>query len=188
MEFLPISVQKLEAYAGPDAVLTPAYEGDAGVDLYSTVDVELLPGERFLVPTGIKIALPRGYEAQIRPRSGNAIKLGLTIINTPGTIDADYRGEIMVPLYNANPTIGNLELKWLRDWMHDIQCRTVPYRSPYSIFGEHTRKNTIQIRRGDKIAQMVIARVVSPSATLVDKLPVSSRGEQGFGSSGVVGQ
>ena len=77
-----------------------AHEGDAGVDLYSTEDYLLKPGERILVSTGIKIAIPKGYEAQVRPKSGLAIKNGLSIVNTPGTIDSPYRGEVQIIAIN----------------------------------------------------------------------------------------
>jgi len=77
-----------------------AHEGDAGVDLYSTEDYVLKPGERVLVSTGIKIAVPKGYEAQIRPKSGLALKNGISIVNTPGTVDAPYRGEIGIIIIN----------------------------------------------------------------------------------------
>jgi len=77
-----------------------AHEGDAGVDLYSTEDYLLKPGERILVSTGIQIAIPKGYEAQIRPKSGLALKEGLSIVNTPGTIDSPYRGEICIIAIN----------------------------------------------------------------------------------------
>jgi dUTP pyrophosphatase len=77
-----------------------AHEGDAGVDLYSTEDYVLRPGERTLVSTGIKIALPLGYEAQVRPKSGLALKSGLSVCNTPGTVDAGYRGEVGVIVIN----------------------------------------------------------------------------------------
>lgn len=84
-----------------------AHENDAGVDLYSTESYMLKPGDRVLVSTGIKIALPPGYEAQIRPRSGLALKYGITVCNTPGTIDSGYRGEIKVILIN----LGKKEFK-----------------------------------------------------------------------------
>ena len=104
----------------------PAYAtaGSAGVDLRAAVDepIMLQPGQRCLVPTGLRIALPEGYEAQIRPRSGLAIKLGVTVANAPGTVDSDYRGEVKVGLIN------------LSDEAHTI-------------------------RRGDRIAQMVVAPV-----------------------------
>jgi dUTP pyrophosphatase len=79
-----------------------AHPGDAGVDLYTAVDVELRPGERVMVPTGIAIALPDGYAAFVHPRSGLAAAYGVTIVNTPGTIDAGYRGEIKVIMFNTD--------------------------------------------------------------------------------------
>ncbi|MBA2549924.1 MAG: dUTP diphosphatase [Nocardioidaceae bacterium] len=82
-----------------------AHPGDAGADLVSTVDVRLAPGERALVPTGIAVALPVGYAAFVHPRSGLAARCGLSIVNTPGTIDAGYRGEISVLLVNLDPNI-----------------------------------------------------------------------------------
>ena len=80
----------------------PAYAtlGSAGADLYVTQDIELQQGVRVLAPTGISLALPQGFEGQVRPRSGLAIKYGVTVLNAPGTIDSDYRGEIKVPLIN----------------------------------------------------------------------------------------
>jgi dUTP pyrophosphatase len=80
-----------------------AHEGDAGVDLYSAIDVELAPGQRALVPTGIAVAIPHGMVGLIHPRSGLAARVGLSIVNSPGTVDAGYRGEIKVSLINLDP-------------------------------------------------------------------------------------
>jgi dUTP pyrophosphatase len=130
----------------------PGYmsEHAAGADLCAAVleALTLLPGARTLVPTGFSIALPPGYEAQIRPRSGLAIRTGVTCLNAPGTIDADYRGELRVVLAN---------------------------------FGTEP----VIIRRGDRIAQMIVAPVARASFELVDELPESERGDGGFGSTGV---
>jgi dUTP pyrophosphatase len=121
----------------------------AGMDLYADVDaeLELQPLERALVPTGIAIALPAGYEAQVRPRSGIALRHGLTLLNSPGTIDADYRGEVMVLLVNlgAEPAT---------------------------------------VRRGDRIAQLVVAPVARAVWREVPSLPGSRRGAGGFGHTG----
>jgi dUTP pyrophosphatase len=131
----------------------PAYETAqaAGMDLRAAVAAEapvtLAPGERGLVPTGLTIALPQGYEAQVRPRSGLAIKHGVTCLNTPGTIDADYRGEVMVILINHGD-------------------------APFTI------------KRGERIAQMVIAPVTRASWDVRESLPDSARGAGGFGSTG----
>jgi dUTP pyrophosphatase len=130
----------------------PSYMSDlaAGADLFAAVHEELTlaPGERALVPTGISIALPHGYEAQIRPRSGLALKSGITCLNTPGTIDADYRGPVKVLLVNlgSEPAV---------------------------------------IRRGDRIAQMVVSPVWRAEFHVVTELPETERGSNGFGSTGV---
>jgi dUTP pyrophosphatase len=130
----------------------PGYmsEHAAGADLCAAVreQLTLLPGARALVPTGFSIALPPGYEAQVRPRSGLAIRSGVTCLNAPGTIDADYRGEVRVVLAN----FGN---------------------EPFVV------------RRGDRIAQIVVAPVARASFDLVDDLPPTERGGGGFGSTGV---
>lgn len=128
----------------------PAYAhiGDAGADLCSTESVTLGPGERALVATGVRIALPLGYAAFVHPRSGLAARAGVTVLNAPGTIDAGYRGEIKVPLINLDPREG-----------HDI--------AP-----------------GDRIAQLVVQRVVRAEFRVVDALEETIRGEGGFGSTG----
>lgn len=128
----------------------PSYAkaGDAGADLASRIDIEIAPGARALVPTGISIALPPGYAAFVHPRSGRAIKEGLSMVNTPGTIDAGYRGELQVILIN------------------------------------HDQQSPISIKRGERIAQLVIQRVESAEFVEVESLPGSGRGIDGFGSSG----
>ena len=125
-----------------------AHPGDAGADLRAREDVVLEPGERKLVATGVSIALPYGFVALIHPRSGLATKHGLTIVNAPGTVDAGYRGEILVTLLNTDA------------------------RKP------------IELRRGDRIAQMVIQRVEHAQFVPVPELSESVRGAGGFGSTG----
>jgi dUTP pyrophosphatase len=136
-----------------DGLEAPSYAhpGDAGADLRSRVDVELAPGERKLVPTGVSIALPFGYVALIHPRSGLATKHGLTIVNAPGTVDAGYRGEISVTLLNTDVS------------------------------------QSISLKRGDRIAQMVIQRVETAVFEPVAELSESVRGAGGFGSTGGFG-
>lgn len=129
-------------------VPTRAHPGDAGVDLCTTEDVILEPGERVLVGTGIAVALPVGTVGLIHPRSGLAAKTGLSIVNTPGTIDAGYRGEIKVCLINHDP------------------------------------RTSIQLRRGDRIAQLLVQRVELVDFVEVDRLDDTSRGAGGHGSSG----
>jgi dUTP pyrophosphatase len=131
----------------------PAYQSAhaAGLDLVAAVaddaPVTLALGQRALVPTGLAVALPPGYEAQVRPRSGLAVNHGITVLNSPGTIDADYRGEIRVLLINLGD-------------------------APFTV------------KRGERIAQMVVAPVVQAELVPVSALPASERGSGGFGSTG----
>jgi dUTP pyrophosphatase len=125
-----------------------AHDGDAGADLRITADVTLKPGERAVVGTGVAIALPEGYAAFVHPRSGLAAKHGLTIVNAPGTVDAGYRGEIMVILCNSDT------------------------------------EEPVALRRGDRIAQLVVQRVERVAFREVDELPGSARGDGGHGSTG----
>jgi dUTP diphosphatase len=96
-----VAVRRLDLGLPPPSY---AHEGDAGADLYTTVDVHLAPGERALIPTGVALALPPGYVGLVHPRSGLAARLGVTVLNAPGTVDSGYRGEIMVNLVNHDPT------------------------------------------------------------------------------------
>lgn len=130
----------------------PAYAtaGSSGMDIRANLvePVTLQPLERNLIPTGLFVELPNGYEAQIRPRSGMAIKQGITCLNSPGTVDADYRGELKVILINLS--------------------------------------NSVQvIQHGDRIAQMIIAKIEKAELFLVDELNESLRGEGGFGHTGI---
>ena len=147
MENIVLKVEKLEHCAGLPEYKT---EGAAGMDLMAanTEDVVLKPLDRALIPTGIKIELPRGYEAQIRPRSGLAIKSVITLSNCVGTIDEDYRGEVCVGLINLS-------------------------------------REEFTIKRGDRIAQMLIAPVVRADIQVLGELSATARGTGGFGSTGV---
>jgi dUTP pyrophosphatase len=124
-------------------------EDAAGADLCAAVieDLTLLPGARALVPTGFAIALPSGYEAQVRPRSGLAMRHGITCLNSPGTIDADYRGPVCVVLANLGS-------------------------EPFTV------------RRGDRIAQLIVAPVSRAQFDLIEDLPDTTRATAGFGSTG----
>jgi dUTP pyrophosphatase len=136
-----------------DGLPLPAYHSAsaAGLDLLAAVPddgpIILAPGKYALVPTGLAVALPPGYEAQVRPRSGLAARHGITVLNAPGTVDADYRGEIGVPLINHGD-------------------------APFTV------------RRGERIAQMVIAPVVQVQLVPVTTLSITARGSGGFGSTG----
>ena len=127
----------------------PAHHGDAGCDLFSRIDVDLKPGERALIPTGIALSIPTGYAGFVHPRSGLAIKHGISIVNTPGLIDSKYRGEICVIIINTD------------------------------------KKETFTIKRGEKICQLVIQKVETPSFKVVSELDNTSRGSSGFGSTGI---
>jgi len=130
----------------------PAYETEhaSGMDLRAALTQPLIlaPGDRAAVPTGLRIALPPGFEAQVRPRSGLALKHGISMVNAPGTIDADYRGEIRVILINLG-------------------------------------RESFTIKRGDRIAQLVIAPVLRAAWRPVDTLDDTCRGDGGFGHTGV---
>jgi len=145
---LEIAILRLDAELPLPAY---AHPGDAGADLLTTVDVSLMPGERALVPTGIALALPEGYVAFVQPRSGLAARHGVSIVNTPGTVDAGYRGEIKVLLVNLD------------------------------------RHEPVDLRRGDRIAQLVVQRVEKARFVEVEVLPGSARGAGGYGSTGGFG-
>jgi dUTP pyrophosphatase len=142
---VPVAVRRLD----PDLPLPQyAHPGDAGADLVAAEEVDIGPGRRALVRTGVAIALPEGYVGLVHPRSGLAARLGVTVLNAPGTVDAGYRGEVMVILVN------------------------------------HDRANSVKIRRGDRIAQLVVQRVERAHFHVVDELPESVRGSGGHGSTG----
>ena len=148
MEKIRVAIERL---SGSEDLPLPRYMTDhaAGMDIVAAVatEIALAPRERALIPTGIAIALPAGYEAQIRPRSGLALRSGVTLVNTPGTIDADYRGEIRIILINHG---------------------TEPF----------------VVRRGDRIAQMVVAPVCRVTWDLRQGLSDTARGSGGFGHTG----
>ena len=149
MQTLTVEVKRIP---GNEDIELPQYmtEGAAGLDLRAAVKSEIIlePGDTILIPTGIALKIPLGYEAQIRPRSGLAMKYGITLLNSPGTIDADYRGEIGVIFTN---------------------------------FG----KGKFVLKRGDRIAQMVFAKVERVTLKQVSDLEDSVRGSGGFGHTGL---
>ncbi len=129
----------------------PSYQSEhaAGMDLLAAIeqDLQLAPGERALVSTGVALAIPAGYEGQVRPRSGLAVREGITLLNAPGTIDADYRGTVRLVVINHGAA-------------------------------------PVTIRRGERLAQLVLARVERAALEIADELPGTSRGAGGFGSTG----
>ncbi|NOJ77382.1 dUTP diphosphatase [Myxococcus xanthus] len=146
---LTVKVRRVRTHAEP--LPLPRYETAqaAGLDLRADIDGErvLGPLERLAVPTGLALALPPGYEGQVRPRSGLALRHGVTLLNSPGTVDADYRGEVQVILINLS-------------------------HEPFTL------------RRGDRVAQLVVAAVPQVSLQEVELLEETSRGGNGFGSTG----
>jgi len=132
-----------------DGLDLPAYatDGAAGMDVLAAEDVTLAPGSRHAVPTGFALGIPAGYEIQVRPRSGLALKHGISLPNTPGTIDEDYRGELKIIMINLG-------------------------------------SEPFEIRRGDRIAQLVLAPVVRAHWVETDQLDATARGAGGFGSTG----
>jgi len=124
-----------------------AQPGDAGVDLFARSGGELAPGERSLVPTGVAVAVPAGYVGLVAPRSGLAIRSGISLVNSPGVVDSGYRGEIQVVLVNQG-------------------------------------SDTFRYERGERIAQLVVVPFATQDFELVDELPPSERGADGFGSTG----
>lgn len=146
MNFFHVRVKKLPSAAG---LPMPSYatSGSAGADVYAADDVLLLASQRALVPTGIVLELPADMEAQVRPRSGLALRHGITVLNSPGTIDSDYRGEVKVLLINH---------------------------------GEHD----VNIKRGERIAQLVFSQVKRAVWVSVDDIEITGRGDGGFGSTG----
>jgi len=149
MERIKVKFRRLDEGSG---MPLPTYEseGSSGIDLRAAIreEVMLESGEIKLIPTGLAVSIPRGYEGQIRPRSGLALKYGIGVANSPGTIDSDYRGEI-----------GIIVINW--------------------------GKRSLTIKRGDRIAQMVITKVCRADIIEVDDLDPTPRGEGGFGHSGI---
>jgi dUTP pyrophosphatase len=145
---IPVPIKRLPHFEGLEL---PAYatDGAAGMDVVAAEDALLPPGGRHAVATGLALAVPDGFELQVRPRSGLALKHGISLPNTPGTIDSDYRGELKIILINLGD----------RDF---------------------------EVRRGDRIAQLVLAPVVRAVWLKVDELDETHRGEGGFGSTGGV--
>jgi dUTP pyrophosphatase len=143
---VPLLVKRLP---GNEDLPLPAYatDGAAGMDVVAAEDVDLAPGARHAVATGIALAIPHGYEIQVRPRSGLALKHGVTVANAPGTIDSDYRGEVKAILINLGA-------------------------EPFAI------------RRGDRVAQLVLAPVTRGTWLEVETLDDTARGTGGFGSTG----
>ena len=157
---IPIEICNPEA-----KIPTYAHKGDAGMDVYSTIDVTIAPGETKLIPLGFKVAIPEGYELQVRPRSGFSLRTHLRVANAPGTIDSGYRDEVGIILHNCAPTIQDFG---------DGRAETCLYGHSYTI------------SKGDRIAQLVLQAV--PTALFIKTSDISKIGEDrngGWGSTGV---
>ena len=148
---VPVRLSAADGRTEGGALHRYALPGDAGADLAITQDVELAPGQRALVGTGVAVAIPEGYAGFVHPRSGLAHRAGLSLVNAPGTIDAGYRGEIKVNLVNLDPAV------------------------------------PITLRRGERVAQLVVAPVARARFVPVAELPDSDRGAGGHGSTGSTG-
>ena len=144
---LHVQVQRVGERGEPLPLPTYRTTGAAGMDLHADALVRIEPGQRAVVPTGLSVAIPPGYEGQVRPRSGLALLWGITCLNSPGTIDSDYRGEIGVLLVNHGDA-------------------------------------AVELARGERIAQLVFAKVEQAALEEVATLPESERGSGGFGSTG----
>lgn len=151
-----------------EGVIIPTYakEGDAGMDVCAAEDIVIAPGETVIIPTGIKLAIPEGYEIQVRPRSGISYKTPLRLSNSPGTIDSGYRDELGIIMTNTSESA-------FRD-------------QDFTIDSKGNSKGTYSIRKGDRIAQIVLQVVPKMKFTLVDSVEgIGSNRGGGFGSTGV---
>lgn len=151
--------------------------GDAGIDIRALEDYEILPGETKLVKTGIKIAIPQGYEIQVRPRSGLSLKTKMRVANSPGTIDSNYRGEVGIIIDNIEPPIKDITYEPVLNedgTIKELNVTSILHGAP------------CHIQKGDRIAQLVLAEVPLAHFYQVENIGVfdSERGEDGFGSSG----
>jgi dUTP pyrophosphatase len=155
--------------------LNVVHEHDAGIDLVACEPAVIGPGGRALVSAGIRIALPAGVEAQVRPRSGQAWTRGITVANAPGTIDSGYRGPVKVILLNTAPAVTAEDLNGGTDSTLESRLRAA------------IERHTVRIGRGERIAQLVFSRFERPVIEIVPDVSLdTSRGEGGFGSTGTV--
>ena len=162
-----------DATAPEQAVFRPARDGDAGIDLVACESIVLAPGQRAAVSAGIRVALPPGLEGQVRPRSGRALNEGLTVVNTPGTIDPGYRGPVKVVLLNAAAAVEEADFDGPAEDLATRLKRGLALRS-------------VHIARGERIAQLVFARFERPTIIITPELDEdTTRGAGGFGSTGV---
>lgn len=166
---VPVSIELFHE----DAKLpTYAKTGDAGMDIYAIEDIEILPGETKIIPTGFKVAIPLGHELQVRPRSGLSVKTPLRIANSPGTIDANYRGEVGVIVWNSEPKIKDIEVDY--DENGNMVVKNILYGASYTI------------TKGMRFAQLVLSE--TPAVAFFEVQDIGEiEGDRagGFGSSGL---
>ena len=165
-------------------MISYAHDGDAGLDLCATEDVTLYPGEWKMVGSGVSMAIPKGFVGLVTPRSGLGCK-GLVLKNAIGIIDAGYRGEIKVPLYNNNPTH-----VWQKSYNESFSQRL--RRTIYDLLllpctnrGNVSAKGTIHVHKGDRVAQLLIVPVSQATLVACESLDETERNVKGFGSTGV---
>lgn len=161
-----------------------ARPGDAGLDLFAQEAFEILPGEHKLIKTGVRVAVPEGYEIQVRPKSGLALKHLITVLNSPGTVDSGYRDEIGVILWR--PLTAEDVASMIRDSVvHAVESYQYDGKIGPTSWGlDVLQSKAYRFEKGDKIAQIVIAKYVTPDFEIVDELPESVRGKGGFGHTG----
>lgn len=171
-------------------VPTYAHSGDSGMDLVTVEDVYIRPGETVLIRTGLKMIMPKGYEAQIRPRSGIASKTRLRVVNTPGTIDSNYRGEVMVAMENTSIDIAFIAKELNLNNPHENEvAMAYPVDKNDPGFVKNAR-GMYHIPAGTRIAQLVIMQVTTVWVDEVESVEAldefhNTRGTGGFGSTGV---
>lgn len=167
-QYVSFNPYKIHDSAAPRA----PRQGDAGYDLTSQEDITLEPGQRYAVHTGVRLAIPDGYAGLILPRSGMALNDGITVLNAPGLIDSNYRGEIKVIL-------AHLGLK-TEDWQwepHHAEAASAHWH-------QHNIEPHYHVKRGDRIAQLVLIKVEAADFVVVNELGETEREQAGFGSSG----
>lgn len=169
-----------------EGTVLPSYAnvGDAGMDIRAAEDVLIAPGETKVVPTGLKIAIPNGYEVQVRPRSGLSLKTPLRISNSPGTIDSGYRNEVGIIIENSSQRL-------FYDLRQDDSSNEIAFREPtyptYSIDEKGNKNGNYLVKKGDRVAQIVLAKFETIAFQLADEGSIENIGINrggGFGSSG----
>lgn len=184
--FDPVGV--LCVVEGEAKVPKQAKRGDAGVDVFAKEEFTIYPGERKLVSTGLRVVIPEGYEFQVRPKSGLALNQLITVLNSPGTVDSGYRNEIGVILWRplTFSDVTKLINSGVRQMLeqHDRYEHSKAHIGSRFYTAEYELEDAYHFAKGDKIAQLVLAKYSTPFFVEADELPDSERGQGGFGSTG----